>query len=102
MLLRARYDGDSVTAEFSADDGATWTLIGQEGHEAPLAAPLRVGLTAFRGSAGSGNATFQWFRTHEGSEAGGPIECGGGGGCVTRSDEFDAAELDTRPLDAGP
>ena len=53
MLLRARYDGDSVTAEFSADDGATWTLIGQEGHEAPLAAPLRVGLTAFRGCDGA-------------------------------------------------
>ena len=95
VLLRARYDGDSVTAEFSADDGATWTLIGQEGHEAPLAAPLRVGLTAFRGSSGEGNASFDWFRMHEGSEAGGPIECGGGGGCVTRSDEFDAAELDT-------
>jgi PKD repeat protein/glucose/arabinose dehydrogenase/type 1 glutamine amidotransferase len=95
VLLRGRYDGDSVTAEFSDDNGATWTLIGQEGHEAPLAAPLRVGLTAFRGGSGGGEASFEWFRAHEGSEAGGPIDCDGGGACVVRSDEFDAAQLNT-------
>jgi PKD repeat protein/glucose/arabinose dehydrogenase/type 1 glutamine amidotransferase len=94
VLLRARYDGTAVTGEFSDDNGATWTLIGQEGHEAPLAAPLRIGLTAFRGSSGEGNASFQWFRTHEGSEPGGPTGCGGGGG--DSCDEFDGTELDPK------
>ena len=38
-------------------------------------APLRVGLAAFRGSNGGGTATFDWFRVHAGSEAGGPSDC---------------------------
>ena len=89
VLLRARYDGTNVIGEFSGDNGATWTLIGQEGHAAPLAAPLRIGLAAFRGSNGGGTASFDWFRVHEGSEAGGPFECAAT--CVTRSDAFDGA-----------
>ena len=39
VLLRARYDGTNVIGEFSPDDGESWTLIGQEGHAAPLQAP---------------------------------------------------------------
>ena len=99
VLLRARYDGTNVIGEFSADNGATWTLIGQEGHAAPLAAPLRVGLAAFRGSNGGGTASFDWFRVHEGSEAGGPFECAAT--CVTRSDSFDGA-LNTDALELPP
>ena len=89
VLLRARYDGTNVIGEFSPDDGETWTLIGQEGHAAPLAAPLRVGLAAFRGGNGGGTASYDWFRVHEGSEPGGPTECAGT--CLTRSDSFDGA-----------
>ena len=96
VLLRARYDGTIVIGEFSADDGETWTLIGQEGHAAPLDAPLRVGVVAFRGSNGGGTASFDWFRVHAGSEPGGPFECGGA--CLTRSDSFDGA-LNTQPLE---
>ena len=89
VLLRARYDGTNVIGEFSPDDGETWTLIGQDGHAAPLAAPLRVGLAAFRGSNGGGTASYDWFRVHEGSEPGGPTECAET--CLTRSDSFDGA-----------
>ena len=89
VLLRARYDGTNVIGEFSPDDGETWTLIGQEGHAAPLAAPLRVGLAAFRGGNGGGTASYDWFRVHEGSEPGGPTECAAT--CLTRSDSFDGA-----------
>jgi PKD repeat protein/type 1 glutamine amidotransferase/plastocyanin len=87
VLLRARYDGTKVIGEFSGDDGATWTLIGSAGHAAPITAPLRVGLAAFRGGNGGGTATFDWFRVHAGSEAGGPSDCAGT--CLTRSDTFD-------------
>ncbi len=87
VLLRARYDGTKVIGEFSGDDGQTWTLIGSAGHAAPLTAPLRVGLAAFRGSNGGGTATFDWFRVHAGSEAGGPFDCAGT--CLTKSDSFD-------------
>ena len=92
VLLRARYDGTSVIGEFSADEGESWTLIGQEGHAAPLEAPLRVGPVAFRGSNGGGTATFDWFRVHEGADANGPVDCAGT--CLARSDSFDGA-LDT-------
>jgi PKD repeat protein/type 1 glutamine amidotransferase len=92
VLLRARYDGSKVTAEFSADNGATWTLIGQPGHAAPLQAPLRVGLVAFRGSSGGGTAAFDWFRVHAGDDPGTPVVCAGT--CQTKSDSFDGA-LDT-------
>ena len=87
VLLRARYDGTKVIGEFSPDDGAVLDAVGQAGHAAPLQAPLRVGLAAFRGSNGGGTATFDWFRAHEGSEPGGPVECAGT--CLTRSDSFD-------------
>ncbi len=93
VLLRARYDATKVIGEFSPDDGQSWTLVGQAGHAAPLQAPLRVGLAAFRGSNGGGTATFDWFRAHEGSEPGGPVECAGT--CLTRSDSFDG------PLSSG-
>ena len=90
VLMRARYDGTAVTAEFSDDDGATWTLIGQEGHAAPFEAPLRVGLTAF---GGGGTASFNWFRVHAGSEPGGSVACGGGGDSC---DEFEGTDLDPK------
>ena len=89
VLLRARYDGTNVIGEFSPDDGETWTLDRHETHAAPLQAPLRVGLAAFRGSNGGGTATFDWFRVHEGAEPGGPVICTGT--CFTRSDSFDGA-----------
>jgi PKD repeat protein/type 1 glutamine amidotransferase len=93
VLLRARYDGTKVIAEFSPDEGDTWTLIGQDGHAAPLAAPLRVGVVAFRGGNGGGDsATFDWFRVHAGSDPNTPVACAGT--CQSRSDEFDGA-LDT-------
>ncbi|HET8786291.1 MAG TPA: ThuA domain-containing protein, partial [Candidatus Limnocylindrales bacterium] len=95
VLLRARYDGTKVIGEFSPDDGATWTLVGQEGHAAPLTAPLRVGLAAFRGSNGGGTATFDWFRVHAGAEPGGPVECGGGM-CNPLSDQFSGTGLDSK------
>src|SRR5690606_37858529 len=53
VLIRARYDGSKVIAEFSGDEGASWTLIGAEGHGAPFEGPMRVGLTAFRNSSAS-------------------------------------------------
>ena len=96
MLLRARYDGTNVIGEFSPDDGETWTLIGQEGHAAPLQAPLRVGLAAFRGGNGGGTASFDWFRVHAGSEAGGPTDCAGGGSCNPLSDQFEGTALDPK------
>src|SRR4029453_7099703 len=89
VLLRARYDGTKVIGEFSPDDGATWTLIGQAGHAAPITAPLKVGLAAFRGSQGGGTATYDWFRVHAGSEANGPFECAAA--CLLKSDSFDGA-----------
>ncbi len=92
VLLRARYDGSAVIAEFSADNGQSWTLIGQEGHAAPFDPPLRVGLTAF---GGGGTASFDWFRVHAGSDPGGPIDCGGGGGGDS-CDEFEGTELDPK------
>jgi PKD repeat protein/plastocyanin/type 1 glutamine amidotransferase len=95
VLLRARYDGTKVIGEFSPDDGESWTLIGQEGHAAPFTAPLRVGLATFRGNNGGGTATFDWFRIHEGSEPGGPVECAGGQ-CNPLSDQFSGAALDSK------
>ncbi len=89
VLLRARYDGTKVIGEFSGDDGATWTLIGQAGHAAPITAPLKVGLAAFRGTNGGGTATYDWFRVHAGSEANGPFECAST--CLLKSDSFDGA-----------
>jgi plastocyanin len=89
VLLRARYTGTDVIGEFSPDEGQTWTLIGSAGHAAPLTAPLRVGLAAFRGSNGGGTAMFDWFRVHAGSEAGGPSDCAGT--CLLKSDSFDGA-----------
>ncbi|HSI80510.1 MAG TPA: ThuA domain-containing protein, partial [Solirubrobacterales bacterium] len=94
VLLRARYTGTEVIGEFSDDNGQSWTRIGQEGHAAPLTAPLRIGLAAFRGSNGGGFADFDWFRVHAGSDAGGPVACAEE--CVTRTDEFDGTELNTQ------
>ncbi len=95
VLLRARYDGTNVIGEFSADNGQSWTLIGQEGHAAPLEAPLRVGLVAFRGGNGGGTASFDWFRVQEGSDPGGPV-CEPGGACPPAlSDEFEGNQIDT-------
>ena len=94
VLIRARYDGENVIGEFSADEGETWTLIGQEGHAAPLDAPLRIGVVAFRGSNGGGTASFDWVRVHAGSEPGGPFDCGGA--CHPLSDQFDGTELDPK------
>ena len=93
VLLRARSDGTKVIGEFSGDDGATWTLIGQPGHAAPLQGALKVGLAAFRGSGGGGTASFDWFRVHAGSEAGGPFDCAA---CLPKSDSFDGALNTTR------
>ncbi len=96
VLLRARYDGTNVIGEFSADNGQSWTLIGQEGHAAPLEAPLRVGLVAFRGGNGGGTASFDWFRVQEGSDPGGPV-CEPGGACPPAlSDEFEGNQIDIR------
>jgi hypothetical protein len=96
VLLRARYDGTKVIGEFSADDGATWTLIGSEGHAAPITGDLRVGVVAFRGSNGGGDsATFDWFRVHAGAEPNGPVECGGAA-CDPLSDQFGGSELDPK------
>ena len=94
VLLRARYDGTKVTGEFSGDDGATWTLIGQAGHGATLAGPLRVGVVAFRGSNGGGTASFDWARLHGGSSADTPITCGAD--CSTQSDQFNGTALDPK------
>jgi glucose/arabinose dehydrogenase/type 1 glutamine amidotransferase/plastocyanin len=94
VLLRARYDGTKVIGEFSADDGETWTLIGQTGHAAPLTAPLRVGVVAFRGSQGGGNVTFDWARMHGGSSPETPIVCGSA--CSPQSDQFDGDTLDPK------
>ena len=89
VLLRARSDGDKVIAEFSGDNGASWTLIGQPNHAAPLTGTLRAGPVAFRGGSGGGAASFDWFRVHAGAEPDGPVECAGT--CFTRSDSFDGA-----------
>jgi plastocyanin len=95
VLLRARYDGTQVIGEFSADDGETWTRIGQEGHAGPLAGPLRIGVVAFRGNQGGGTAAFDWFRMHNGADAGGPVACAAPG-CNPVSDQFNGAELDDK------
>ena len=94
VLLRARYDGTKVTGEFSGDDGATWTLIGQAGHGATLAGPLRVGVVAFRGSNGGGTASFDWARLHGGSSADTPVTCGAN--CSTQSDQFNGTAVDPK------
>jgi PKD repeat protein len=53
-LLRMRSDGRTVTAEFSADDGATWTQIGMT---ARYEGALRVGAVAIGGTtAGTGGS----------------------------------------------
>jgi PKD repeat protein len=53
-LLRMRSDGRTVTAEFSGDDGATWTQIGMT---ARYEGALRVGVVAIGGTtAGTGGS----------------------------------------------
>ncbi len=92
LLLRARYDGTAVIAEFSGDDGASWTRIGQQGHQGQFEGPLRVGLVAFRGSQGGGDAGFEWFRLLNGADADAPVACGGG--CSPQSDQFEGGAVD--------
>ncbi len=93
VLLRARYDGNAVIGEFSADDGGTWTRIGQADHVGQLDQPLRVGLTAFRGSQGGGVVGFDWFRVFAGSDAETGVECGAGS-CLPEADDFRGDQLD--------
>jgi PKD repeat protein len=59
VLLRMRSDGLHVKAEFSADDGATWTQIGQT---AAISGPVRVGVLALRGSANTTPSTAMFER----------------------------------------
>ncbi len=51
LVLRLRYDGARVTAEYSLDDGATWTQAGQT---AGYSGPLKVGVMAIQGGSGNG------------------------------------------------
>jgi len=94
VLLRVRYTGTQVIGEFSADEGQTWTRVGNEGHAAPLAAPLRVGLVAFRGSQGGGTASFDWARMHAGADPEGSVNCAPG--CSPQSDQFDGTTIDPK------
>ena len=98
VLLRARYNGSEVIAEFSVDEGSTWTRIGAPNHSAPFEAPLRIGLTAFRNSSASPSSVdFDWFRVRSGSGPSTPVDCEGGGGeCSIESDSFDGTELDPK------
>jgi PKD repeat protein len=57
-LLRLRSDGSTVTAEFSADDGASWTQIGQRAH---YDGALRVGAVAMGGASAAGTVAFERF-----------------------------------------
>jgi PKD repeat protein len=65
LQIRMRYDGVTVTAEFSTDSGANWTQIGRT---ARYSGPLRVGLLALRGSAGGGTVAFERFELGCGPE----------------------------------
>ena len=51
LVMRMRYDGARVTAEYSLDDGATWTQAGQT---AGYPGALKVGVMAIQGGAGNG------------------------------------------------
>ena len=97
VLLRARYDGTKVIGEFSPDDGESWTLIGQEGHAAPLAGsaarrprrlPRRRPAAAPPRSTGSASTPAP--------RPGGPVDCAGSGSCNPLSDQFDGTELDSK------
>ncbi|RKQ93231.1 sugar phosphate isomerase/epimerase [Solirubrobacter pauli] len=94
VLLRARYDGTKVIGEFSADDGANWTKVGNAEHSAPFTGSLRVGVVAFRGSNGGGNATFDWFRVKSGSSETAPVTCAAG--CSPQSDQFNGTSVDPK------
>ena len=94
VLVRARSDGQKVIGEFSVDNGDSWSLIGHEGHAAPLTGALRVGPVAFRGSQGGGTAAFDWVRLLAGAQPGGPVECGTG--CSPLSDQFNGTTLDPK------
>ena len=87
VLLRARYDGTKVTAEFSGDDGATWTLIGQPGHGATLAgsAARRHRLVPRRQRRRDGVVRLGRACT-AGPSADTPITCAPS--CSTQSDQF--------------
>lgn len=66
VLLRLRSDGRLVVAQFSADDGATWTAIGQP---AVVPGSVRVGLLAIRGATGGGTVPFERFDLSCGPQA---------------------------------
>lgn len=51
LLLRLRYDGVRAAAEYSLDDGATWTQAGQP---ARYRGTLKVGVMAIQGATGNG------------------------------------------------
>ena len=97
-LIRARYDGSEVVAEFSADGGETWILVGDEGHAAPFEGEMRIGLTAFYSGPEGGNfGRFGWFRVREGSAEDGPIDCGVEDSCLASgSDLFEGAGVDAK------
>jgi hypothetical protein len=59
ILLRLRYDGARVTGEYSGDDGANWTQVGQS---AGYPGDLRVGVMAIQGTGGNaGVVPFERF-----------------------------------------
>ena len=58
VTMRMRSDGLTVVAEYSLDDGATWTQIGQP---ARYTGSVRVGPLALRGGSGGGTVAFESF-----------------------------------------
>jgi PKD repeat protein len=65
VQVRLRSDGRVITADYSADDGETWTKIGRHG---TIDGPVQVGMFAIRGGSGQtgGIVPFRSFA----------IECG--------------------------
>ena len=61
ILLRATYDGRTLVAEYSADDGETWTQIGGP---RDFDGPVKVGLKASDNDTPGGNAYFDYFSLH--------------------------------------
>ena len=56
--IRLRSDGSTITAESSADDGASWARIGQA---ARYEGALRVGVMAIGGTGAAGTVAFERF-----------------------------------------
>ena len=58
VSMRLRSDGSRVVAEYSLDDGATWTKIGQT---ATLPGPVRVGVFGVRGGGNGGVVPYERY-----------------------------------------